>query len=178
MFKLERATLGEGLEAVRQAWSLKYPDESFPVITLESLEISSDSGLGATMNLKNVPALTAVTYLAQTHAMTVRHGLDLVVLRPVLAPDEGAWESVMLRTSDRVISALGLSTDADGEDAANRALKKRLETYGLRFDPGFDVRWYGGSKQMFIRNTPEEVSKTKGLFMLIDAGYTLRRDTE
>ncbi len=177
-FKLERATLREGLDAVRLAWTAKYPEESFPVITLESLEVGSDSHLRATMNLKNVPALSAVTYLAQTHAMTVRFGLDVVVLRPVLAADEGAWESVMLRTSPRVISALELSIEADGDNAANRALKKRLESYGIRFEPGFDVRWFGGSKQLFIRNTPEEVSKAKGLFMLFDAGYTLRKGTE
>jgi len=174
-FVVEGASLEEGLATVKAAWDKKYPDESFPVVTLESLEYKSDSKLGATMSLKNVPALTVVTYLGEVHGMTVRHGLDIVVLRPVIALDEGAWTSVMLNLSDASKEALKASPAADGDDDANRALKKTLEGLGLSFESGFDVRWFGGSSQLFIRNTPEEVSKLKGLLMLFDAGYSVSK---
>ena len=177
-FSVEGASLKGGLAIVKSAWEKKYPDESFPVVVLESLEYKSDAKLGASMTLKNVPALTVVTYLAEVHGMTVRHGLDLVILRPVLAPDEGAWTSVMLNFSEASISALKLSHEADGDKEANEALKKDLMELGLSFEPGFDVRWFGGSRQLFMRNTPEEVSKLKGLLMLFDSGYSVSKSEE
>jgi len=174
-FVVEGASLKEGLAIVKAAWDKQYPDKSFPVVVLESLEYKSDSKLGATMSLKNIPALTVVTYLGEVHAMTVRHGLDLVVLRPVIALDEGAWASVMLNISDVSSAALRLSPAADGDKDANEALKKSLVDLGLTFESGFDVRWFGGSSQLFMRNTPEEVSKLKGLVMLFDAGYSVSK---
>ena len=177
-FSIDGASLNESLAIVRSAWEKKYPGESFPVVVLESLQHRSDSKLGATMNLKNVPALTVVTYLGEVHAMTVRHGLDLVVLRPIIALDEGAWTSVMLSLSDASITALQLSLEANGDKEADEALKKALAELGLSFESGFDVRWFGGSRQLFMRNTPEEVSRLKGLLMLFDTGYSVSKPEE
>ena len=174
-FSVKEAPLSKSLGIVRSAWEERYPDESFPVIVLGSFEHESDAALGATMDLKNVPALTVVTYLAQVHSMTVRHGLDLVVLRPVMTPDEGAWTSVMLSLSDTSVDALELSRESDGDETANQAIKKTLMNLGLSFDPAFEVRWFGGSQQLFVRNTPEEISKLKGLLMLFDAGYSVSK---
>jgi hypothetical protein len=95
-----------------------------------------------------------------------------------MALDENAWTSVMLTISDSAIGALKLSIAADGDDDANRELKNTLAGYGLSFDSGFDVRWFGGSKQLFVRNTPEEVSKLKGLLMLFDTGFSVSKQVE
>ena len=161
---------------IKAAWDKKYPNDSFPVVVLESLEHDSDAALGATMSLKNVSALTAVTYLAESLHMTVRHGLDIVVLRPVMILDENAWTTVMLSLSDASIKALRLSTTAEGDKAVDGALRKTLGSLGLSFESDFcSVWWHGGSKQLLVRNTPEEVSKLKGLLMLFDAGVSVSR---
>ena len=174
-FVVEKATLKQGIAKIEAAWTKKYPDQSFPVVLLESLEHESDSKLASTMKLKNVPALSAVTYLAQAHGMSVRHALDLVVLRPLVPGDNSAWESVMLRLSKESIAALSLSLEADNDEASNRKLKKTLSDFGISFTAGFDIRWFGGSKQLFLRNTPEEISKIKGLVMLFEAGFEVSR---
>ncbi len=107
--------------------------------------------------------------------MTVRHGLDLVVLRPVMTPDESAWTSVMLKLSDSSVDALELSRQSDADETADQEVKETLMKLGLTFEPGFDVRWFGGSQQLFVRNAPEEISKLKGLLMLFDAGYSVSK---
>lgn len=179
-FTVEGVSLEEGLAIVRSAWEEKHPGESFPVVVVQRLDHRADPSpeLGATMYLKNVPALDVVGYLAVVHGLKVRHGLDLVILRPVLALDEEAWTSVMLSLSDASISALELSREADGDREADEALKEMLTELGLSFTPGFDVRWYGGSRQLFVRNTPEEVSKLKGILMLFESGYSVTKREE
>jgi hypothetical protein len=121
------------------------------------------------MNLKNVPALAAVAYLAQSHGMTVQHGLDILVLRPTTSLDEDAWRTEMMTLSEKVIAAFNLPPGQDGDKAVNSGLQKKLKDYGVRFDFKFEVRWYG--RQLYVRNTPEEITRMKGLFMLIDSGH-------
>lgn len=176
-FKLERATLRQGLDILRLAWTARYPEESFPVIFLESLESEPGSPFGANMDLKNIPALEAVLYLAEAHGMTVRHGLDIVVLRPLLGLDDGTWATELWQLPEVVMHALGLSKETAEGEAANRALRKRLEEFGLKFEPGFDVHWIGNSRQLVIRNSPDQISKAKGLFMLLNAGYKVTKVT-
>ncbi len=169
-FRLEKVTLHQGLAVIKTAWATAHPEKSFPVVLLEGQEGFAESALRSSWDLKNIPALTAVTYLAEAYGMTVRHGLDLIVLRPVLALDENAWKTVMLQPSKEVMAFLGLPAQKDGDKEFNSSLKTKFEGYGLQFEPGFEVAWFGS--QLYIRNTPEEISKIKGLFMLIDAGYT------
>lgn len=173
--KLERTTLKEGVEVVKKEWQARYPAEPFPVIILENGEGRGDSKLHATATWKNVSALAAVTYVAEAHSMSVRHGLDVIVLRPMVSADESAWNSVMLSVSARAMKSLGLSAEADGDEAANLQLRKRLEAFGVSFEPKFLVDWYGRSGRLFVINTPEQIARIKGILLLLDAGYSIQK---
>jgi len=172
-FKLENSSFAAGLQIIRDAWTQKHPDQSFPVIIVAGVETHASSAAKVSMDLKQIPALEAVNYLAQACGMALKHGFDLIVLSPQTILDESAWETRALLISDRVTSIFGLKDGSEG-DAVNAALKKRLEEYGLTFEGGFEVRWYGGG-QIIIRNTPEEINKLRGLMMLFDAGYTVQK---
>ena len=172
-YRLSKFTFQNGVDVIKKAWVRQHPEMPFPVIVASPDK--HDPPLLISMDLRNVSALDALTYLAESYGLVVRHALDVVMLQPEVEIDGEMWRAGLHDVPPRAAARLGLTPGEHGDNKVNEHLKKTLEELGITFPGEFEVQWLGRTNQIYLRNTPAEATRLKTLIMLLEAGYTVTK---
>lgn len=167
---LKEASLEEALEKVKTAWQQKYKDEAFPVVVVTELHKPAEP-LRYTAELKKVPALKALTYIATGFEMEVRHELDMVYLRQLATPF-AILQSTSLYISPRAGMMLGFQPTADDPGVID--VRKHLEKLGIELDGECFTQYDHG--YLYLRARSSEVDKVRGILLLIESGYSIKKE--
>lgn len=175
-FNLRKSTFENGVAEIKKAWAKQHPDVPFPVVLAEPVKHTPPMFIS--MDLRNVSALDALTYLADYYGLVVRHALSEVILQPKAMDDNGMWRASLIDVSPRAAAHLGLVAGPGqrADDKVNQELRRKLEGLGLKFEGDFEVRWMPDTKQVYFRNTPAQEARLETLLMLLNAGYTVEKD--
>jgi hypothetical protein len=173
-FNLRKSTFENGVAEIKKAWAKQHPDVPFPVVLAEPVKHTPPMFIS--MDLRNVSALDALTYLADYYGLVVRHALSEVMLQPKSQEDEGMWRASLIHVPPRAATYLGLVAGQRADEKVNQELRRKLEGLGLKFEGDFEVRWLGGTSEVYFRNTPAQEARLETLIMLLNAGYTVEKD--
>jgi hypothetical protein len=167
----KEASFDEALGKVKEAWTQKYKDDPFPVIVVTDLNKPLEKGLRYTAKLKNIPALTALNYVANGFYMEVRCELDIVFIRKTSDPN-AILQAANLEVSPRAARVLGFQPTELTPTPIDA--RENLRKFGIQID-GDTLASFLGSF-LFIRNARPEIEKLRGILLLIDSGFTITKD--
>jgi hypothetical protein len=169
--KIDHGSIQDALQIIEKDWQHTHPDESFPVVFLDSRDSDARNPVYFDCDFRQISAYEALIRLSELTGIGIQFRMDLLILsKPFTSED---LPTINLPMSPRVVQGLRLSRNPKME-RFSYDVSKALERYGILSPPGCEASWI--YDEMIFRNTPEAISKLKALFMLIEAGYSVHKE--
>jgi hypothetical protein len=162
-FRLDRATIHEGLALVKSEWVRQHPRESFPVILIEP-EIHGTPSL-ITLDLQNVPLWVAVQALGHACGLAVHD--DGKTIR-IDSFDEGDVATKVFMVTPEIARKLGLSADGTFQKADTA-----LARFGVAFDDASLATLSPDGTFLTVRQTPDQLQLIPGILHLLAHGFSV-----
>jgi hypothetical protein len=167
-FKAHEMPFLEVLQIIRTKWFASHPEQSFPVVMMESGTYDLSGTL--TCELHDVPGYFVVESAALNAGFRVSMRLDTLQLKSVTTLDGGTAIGTF-ELSDAVLRRLGLPIASAGQIIPETKIQERLETLGVRFQEDSQLYWTG--EQAAVKLQIYELAKLRALVGYAEEGYAI-----
>ncbi|WP_050031282.1 hypothetical protein [Verrucomicrobium sp. BvORR034] len=167
-FKAQEVPFLEVLQSIRTKWFASHPDQSFPVVMMESGTYDLIGTL--TCELHDVPGYFVVESAALNAGFKVSARLDTLELKSVTAL-EGETAIGTVELSDAMLKRLGLPIPSTDQATTETTFQERLASLGVQLAEDSQLYWVGNELVMKLRI--REFAKMRALVSYAEEGYTI-----
>ncbi len=172
LLSLKDATFDQALDSIRQVWNERHPDEPFPVGLTAFLPpegYRKEYGARITLELKNVPYMEALLYIADLSGrrFSIRRGLPQVEHITWIEED---WVARIHHVTPEVLAGLQLHSDATPED-----IRRALAAFGIKLEEWMKPRLMPGGTRLVLTSYVSQQEQLAGIITLLRNGFKISK---